>query len=1314
MLGLQILKSQLHNLLTWNSKYKIPMMVDKFRLEMCSYLGSYAILYAIPVQANNIINVQVVKAEHRIIIDALLCPSNQSLMPDIGCTAICDFYYRQTYEKICVKFKSSTLYQETLYPNEMRYKVILPTITSQSDYILASTSQDHGIFTKNSGTIRFIDISSFTQGSFFLGLKLVLTLYEPIPIGARIEFHVNNTYYGSIYQTSEGMQLHRVQLYKIEDFACVNLWSICKTITVFLFLDIPNYSFSFKAMGYYLTSGSGWSIRELEVSSGKCQDNCKYCELAYVCKICNDGLYVSSDGNCVKCEESYQIINEDSCVDYEQETPYSQYLIQNEKFELANDPSQPTQYLLVSAEGLNFLKGSDICYSLWHDKFIFGGQYVWSQAKFQIIHQITNPHYGVTVAFYILYGPNFPEDGQFIYTQENDQPIIKSAQNANLSFADGTLSERVKFFHTHSSNTLTLYWECKGSNNNIYDAYCGLYGYNVVVHYCQPYCLECLNEKVCTKWDNSVDAKFHSEIGCQPKTYYNKQEQKCLPCPDGCETCTSEIHCQSCGLTFTLTKTGCNCLMNQYYANSQCYECPIECNQCINDQVCVECLTANNRVLKNNKCECLDGYYSISSNPVCKKCHSQSICQCPSGTSYDGSSNSCKACHSSCETCFRLTLSGCLTCDITKNKILKGLKCVCIPGYYEENNICQICPQVEDPSKVQCYKYCQEGFTMWHTQVCPKCFPGFQFIFGECMPICGDGIVVGYEQCEDGNNEIDDLCFNCQFQCPSNCSTCNQNTQLPCSGYCGDGIVNGTEECDDANQIQYDGCHNCKFQCSMKCTNCVKGKCTQCVTKTHKNSFAMSSENCLLQCGIGQVIESDNCIDLNSNIDDQCQICRYNCRSNCISCDYTTGRCLDCNDGFRPYSHFCKNICGDKTLAKDQDNFYTETCDDGNIINNDLCSYLCKRECQEENICTDCRNTICYACGYGYYLNEHHYCYSICGDNKKAQNEQCDTEVPNRGCLNCQAKCQESCFQCSTEGKGCLKCKEGYLNIDNMCETICGDGYVTADEQCDDGNLIFEDGCHQCLKACTIGCSACNNGVQCSIERHGCLLCKPNYENIDNRCYSICGDQIQVEPEKCDDKNLNFEDGCHQCNYNCPISCSICYQGICYWCEEEFFLYEHRCFLKIENDQLAFLTNFECSDLKILQFFSSTLVSANQIQAQTPDLDQSEYNLIGYYAKGVLSSTNFVRFTVDLQCSQNQKLEIQFNDFESGFDKESLIFLNECHNTFYHTIRVTFVLNKIKLGDEILVIIIKQDEFKLTLIVDDFLQNLLSFKFINM
>lgn len=35
--------------------------------------------------------------------------------------------------------------------------------------------------------------------------------------------------------------------------------------------------------------------------------------------------------------------------------------------------------------------------------------------------------------------------------------------------------------------------------------------------------------------------------------------------------------------------------------------------------------------------------------------------------------------------------------------------------------------------------------SVWHTKTCKICDLGFKLVYGECMPICGDFLVVGYE-----------------------------------------------------------------------------------------------------------------------------------------------------------------------------------------------------------------------------------------------------------------------------------------------------------------------------------------------------------------------------------------------------------------------------------------------------------------------------------------------------------------------------------------------------------------------------------------
>ncbi|MEI9954472.1 MAG: DUF4215 domain-containing protein [Pseudomonadota bacterium] len=95
----------------------------------------------------------------------------------------------------------------------------------------------------------------------------------------------------------------------------------------------------------------------------------------------------------------------------------------------------------------------------------------------------------------------------------------------------------------------------------------------------------------------------------------------------------------------------------------------------------------------------------------------------------------------------------------------------------------------------------------------------------------------------------------------------------------------------------------------------------------------------------------------------------------------------------------------------------------------------------------------------------------------------------------------------------------------------CGDGMLTSDEACDDGNLVSGDGC-------TANCLSVERGYSCNPPGKPC------------RQIARCGDGIVAESEACDDGNLVDGDGCAarcrlELGYKCSGMPSVCSHATC-------------------------------------------------------------------------------------------------------------------------------------------------------------------------
>ena len=102
------------------------------------------------------------------------------------------------------------------------------------------------------------------------------------------------------------------------------------------------------------------------------------------------------------------------------------------------------------------------------------------------------------------------------------------------------------------------------------------------------------------------------------------------------------------------------------------------------------------------------------------------------------------------------------------------------------------------------------------TCTCDAGFSGTGVGAGSCTPVCGDGMIVAGEACDDSNTDNMDGCdATCQIEDGWTC----MNTPSDCSEICGDGLIVGDEECDDDETDDGDGCSAmCVVEAGFVCT----------------------------------------------------------------------------------------------------------------------------------------------------------------------------------------------------------------------------------------------------------------------------------------------------------------------------------------------------------------------------------------------------------------------------------------------------------------------------------------------------------------
>jgi cysteine-rich repeat protein len=257
--------------------------------------------------------------------------------------------------------------------------------------------------------------------------------------------------------------------------------------------------------------------------------------------------------------------------------------------------------------------------------------------------------------------------------------------------------------------------------------------------------------------------------------------------------------------------------------------------------------------------------------------------------------------------------------------------------------------------------------------------------------VCGDGIRLGAEVCDDGNALDGDGCdSSCQTEAGFECTGGSHLAADTCSPKCGDGVNLGDEACDDGNLDTEDGCNNeCEVEIGWQCSDAASSS---------------SSQKALLG-------ESSSFFDPT-----------YEVKKNVLG-DTTTST----------VSSVCTPTCGDARRVGE------ETCDDANDMSGDGCSSECKIEqgwvCSPSAGAQDnCERKVdCQESQWGSYTA----CTKTCGGGTEVRTRFVDVPASNGGaaCGNL-----EESRNCNTQGCPPVDCQVGLWAEWGTCDENCGGG----------------------------------------------------------------------------------------------------------------------------------------------------------------------------------------------------------------------------------------------------------------------------------
>jgi cysteine-rich repeat protein len=368
--------------------------------------------------------------------------------------------------------------------------------------------------------------------------------------------------------------------------------------------------------------------------------------------------------------------------------------------------------------------------------------------------------------------------------------------------------------------------------------------------------------------------------------------------------------------------------------------------------------------------------------------------------------------------------------------------------------------------------------------------------------LCGNGVVDSGEDCDNGSVCNQDEYRSCDSNSECNiCAFVATTDEARCGGVESGELCSGQSDCAGAGFIcEYDTVIN--PECSDQCT--LPQASSEFISSTFIVSSSSSSEESESSVISEEVVRSVTSSEPASSTQSKATSAKSSVKTIIAlrSSESSVSTDEDDDGGILGGS----NSCGNGSIER------RESCDDGNRISGDGCSDRCIKE--------DNDGDEIFGPAGG------------CGNGRRERTEQCDDGNRKNG-DGCNTSCEIETIVLADVPT--LITPPPTLVA---AASICGNGILEDNEECDDSNRRDEDGCSS---TCLLEIGICGDGIvqtllgeQCEGSTHDSSL---PYNCSNCRFLSMsCGDRTVDAGEECDDGPLNSSSPDALCRPDCSLS----------------------------------------------------------------------------------------------------------------------------------------------------------------------------------